>query len=648
MIKKATFFHRFVLVFLKIYLISPEHALGQDSLLRLLDARNHDTIKIKAYYSLGSKYSYTDKDSSLYYTNQGLRLADKLERKNLQFQGQVRTANIYNLYFEIDSAKRYVLKAIHNPASVKDPKWLGTAYGCLANIYSNTGNYDSCIYARYKQVYFAELSKDQYFLSIAYSGLSNDFRSMFNWEKELEYCLKSVAIKERLGNSSSLSIGYVNLASAYQDNHKTEEALAFFQKALAIQLKLGEKRVLANIYEGLGSNYLDLNDKANALLNLNKAKALFEETGDMAGLINNHIVFSNYYKTSNDLKTTEEYLLKALSAARSIEDKYYVQHIYSLLHELYELRKDYKNSLEYYKLYVDANNKQKESELQEKVKRMELNYNSFKREQSSLLLQQRSKNLEAELNQKKIILYSVLVVGLLLIVLLVLILKQIKSRAFQKTADLEQKLLRSQMDPHFIFNSLNSIQAYILKNEPQEAYNYLTKFSRLIRLVLYNSQERTSSLSNEIQMLNIYVEIEQLRFTEKFDYKIEVDPDLDVLRVRIPTLLLQPYVENAIWHGLMPLKGSRRGKLMVKITQSEGKLHISIEDNGIGRAASRHIEKSPQHKSTGMSISEQRLNLLNKTNGFKDSKIEITDLYDPENNACGTVVDIVIPILYED
>jgi sensor histidine kinase YesM len=213
----------------------------------------------------------------------------------------------------------------------------------------------------------------------------------------------------------------------------------------------------------------------------------------------------------------------------------------------------------------------------------------------------------------------------------------------QKLSEIEMSALRAQMNPHFIFNCLNSIKLYTTDNESAKAADYLTKFSRLIRLVLENSRSEKVTLKNELDALALYMEMETMRFKNKLNFTIESDPVLDTDLVEIPPLLLQPYVENAIWHGLMHKKEG--GSVHVKITQLKPeRLQITITDDGIGRARAAELKSKSavSGKSFGMKVTGERIALINhlyKTN----AKVQVNDLTDSEGNASGT--EVVIEIL---
>src|SRR6185295_7264690 len=169
-------------------------------------------------------------------------------------------------------------------------------------------------------------------------------------------------------------------------------------------------------------------------------------------------------------------------------------------------------------------------------------------------------------------------------------------------AEIRMTALRSQMNPHFIFNSLNSIQHFITTKEKEEALNYLSKFSKLIRQILENSRENTVSIANELQLLQLYVQLEQLRFSNKFTYHLHTDEELDIENTEIPPLLIQPYVENAILHGLVSKNGN--GELNLSFEKKNGALICKVEDNGIGRKQSAMLleKKESKHKSLGIKV----------------------------------------------
>ena len=208
----------------------------------------------------------------------------------------------------------------------------------------------------------------------------------------------------------------------------------------------------------------------------------------------------------------------------------------------------------------------------------------------------------------------------------------------------ELKALRAQMNPHFLFNSLNSIQHYIVSNKEDEAVFYLNHFARLMRIILANSEKTAITLNEEINGLKIYIELEQMRFSHLFEFNIQVAENIDVDYEQIPSMLLQPYVENAILHGLVPKEGG--GLLQINFFIKDDFLHVIIEDNGIGRKKSAEIKSrsTKNHSSMGMKITKDRLKLLSNIEQIPYT-VSFTDLGDEQNHASGTRVEIIWPIL---
>jgi putative methionine-R-sulfoxide reductase with GAF domain len=214
----------------------------------------------------------------------------------------------------------------------------------------------------------------------------------------------------------------------------------------------------------------------------------------------------------------------------------------------------------------------------------------------------------------------------------------------QKMTEVEMQALRAQMNPHFIFNCLNSINRYIVKSDQTTASLYLTKFAKLIRLILDNSNNKNVILTNELEALKLYIEMEALRFDKKFTYEIKIESNLGTDTVELPPLIIQPYVENAIWHGLLHKESN--GHLSIQISMAcESMLQCIIEDNGIGREKAKVLKSktATSRKSLGMQLTENRLSLLNK-HAELNASVEIIDLQNGSNEALGTKVILKIPV----
>ncbi len=219
-----------------------------------------------------------------------------------------------------------------------------------------------------------------------------------------------------------------------------------------------------------------------------------------------------------------------------------------------------------------------------------------------------------------------------------------EARYKQLIAETETAVLRLQMNPHFIFNSMNSINSYILQKNVDTASDYLHRFARLMRMILKFAAKPFIAISDEIDLLELYLQTEAMRFERKFDYSFDLKDDLDPDEFVIPTMILQPFVENAIWHGISNKKNGE-GKIKVSFWQENESLLCSVEDNGVGRAASHKAsQKAKSHESKALSITEHRLQLIEQKNGVSAS-FEIQDLRDAAQNPAGTKVVLRFPLL---
>ena len=242
-----------------------------------------------------------------------------------------------------------------------------------------------------------------------------------------------------------------------------------------------------------------------------------------------------------------------------------------------------------------------------------------------------------------------LIIGMILVIMLARrqkIKQELNEALYQnKLNETAMASLRAQMNPHFIFNCLNSIKLYTEQNNSAAASEYLSKFSKLIRNMLDNARSDNSLLANEIETLQLYIDMETMRFKDKLQCSISIAQDVDLDFIEVPPLLIQPYVENAIWHGIMPK--AEGGQVWINISQNHATndLEISIKDNGIGREKSAALKKgkSQLHQSHGTAITHNRLDLLNEKNKASASVV-ISDVLDENHLVSGTLVTLKLKV----
>jgi hypothetical protein len=222
-----------------------------------------------------------------------------------------------------------------------------------------------------------------------------------------------------------------------------------------------------------------------------------------------------------------------------------------------------------------------------------------------------------------------------------------KAEFEHQLSEIQMQALRAQMNPHFLFNSLNSIKYYAISKSKDETAAYLSKFALLVRTILTNSKSKTISLQQELDALRLYIEIEHLRLEGKFDYRFDIDSSIHIRQTQIPPMILQPFVENAIWHGLMHKEG--KGMLLVQVHDVGKQIQCIIEDNGIGRARSAELRKAQMEhrKSEGMQITADRIALINRIYNIQTA-VDVIDLHHADGSSAGTRVVVHIPLIKDE
>lgn len=378
---------------------------------------------------------------------------------------------------------------------------------------------------------------------------------------------------------------------------------------------------------------------------------------------------ASVYLLLKNYKLAVFYANEAVRNAQQIHALQELKNAYGHLGDIYGETKDYAKAFDFGKQYKLLSDSLAPDEYRRILALIQVQHELNNQKQAVQILSKENLLKESNLRQEKTIRNTVISALLAILAIGILVIRNIQLkrkkdhflRLMEETniqlenrekeqklaelerekTDLEMQALRARMNPHFIFNCLSSINRFILKNETEAASGYLTKFSRLIRMVLVNSKNTMILLDDELDMLRLYLDMERLRFRDAFDYSINLTNDIDLRGLFIPPLLLQPFTENAIWHGLMHKEGN--GKLTIELSLKNDILYCVITDNGIGRekAADMKSHLSDKQKSLGLQITADRLALINK--GINDSiYFDIEDLLDEAGNAAGTRVTVKI------
>jgi tetratricopeptide (TPR) repeat protein len=415
---------------------------------------------------------------------------------------------------------------------------------------------------------------------------------------------KCYSVASEINDYSHMALSQANLGWNFYLAKMYDSSIVCYERSLKISVPRNFNSASANAYGNLGTIYRDLGKSAKSIEYYNKSVEIGKKAGDLYNLQWVYLDISQLYLSLKD--TSKAYVNFVLH--KKYSDQY--------------LLRTNAQGLSDAKLRYDADSHRKEVEL-----------------------------LSLKINNQRLLMYGS--IGFAILVIAVSLLLYNGSRLKSKKrisemnhtiSELTQANLRQQMNPHFIFNTLNSIQYYMYQNDKIATNNYLTKFTSLMRKVLENSQHTSVTIKDELEALNLYLELESLRFKDRFDYKISVDDEIDPMLFKIPTMLIQPYVENSICHGMMP--GDSKGQLKIDLKLESDHITCTIEDNGIGREAAlkRKTEKGGNHNSLGTRIVASRLDLVNSLYGTSLKTI-YTDLKNESGEPAGTRVEIHIPIL---
>lgn len=350
------------------------------------------------------------------------------------------------------------------------------------------------------------------------------------------------------------------------------------------------------------------------------------------------------YDDKNQYDSCFKYYSLALKIAKDLKNYNLISGVNSNLAKLYALRlNDYKAAYKYNMLAAEARDSFYETDRVKTLSEMTVKFETKETEAKNKLLQNENDLQKLRLQRKGFITYGLLAFIALLVLAVFLWVRQNKIRNKQEIIELEQKQLRSQMDPHFLFNCLNSIQHYIVHSDTITANKYLSEFATLVRKTLNISSEISISLTEELEYLENYLSLEKMRFENKLSYTILCADSIDKKSTKIPPMIIQPFIENAIHHGLRYLKDVK-GKLVISFYKEDNNLVCTIDDNGIGIQASQKLKEqlNTKHTSHGINITQKRLALIGKIKkSVFDLKIE--DKLMSTGNS-GTLITIKFPM----
>jgi len=600
----------------------------------------------KAYLDSARTFKKSAIEKSIDYVAKAIAALGKQPNKKAMVKSLTLLGEIYSYHGQYDLAISNLQDALGYQKTVE------TAF-LLAEAYVLNGDYELAEAEYEKLLDIKKLSPVRKVQ--CYEGLGDANKGMGKTTKALSFYREALTVAEKNQIMEKVIDLNSKIGASYADKNRTIEAQGYFQNSLELsQLQNPERAIqesekVADFYNRSNRYDDEIQQRKKSLSDLDRlpGRAVVKERG-IAGFdtittqkINYKI--ANAYIAQDRLQEAIPYLEKSIVQADSEHDLVVQKDATRKLSEVYEYQGDFSRAFDTYHEYVrlvDSLYVRKEQEIS-RVTRLNRDI-STKQNRITSLEQERELSIskynlalteqqlfEETASRQKWVIYSLLL-GMLLLALTVFLFY--RSNQQQKLTNnlLALKSLRSQMNPHFIFNALNSVNNYIAKSDERSANRYLSDFSVLMRSVLENSEEDFIPMGKELELLQLYVKLEHSRFPDKFDYEWAISDTVAIDAFKIPPMLLQPYIENAIWHGLRYRES--KGFLKITIAQSDDDmLQITIQDNGIGRKKSMALKTKNQRrqKSKGMGNIKKRIAILNDM--YKNRiEVQISNLYDDE------------------
>jgi tetratricopeptide (TPR) repeat protein len=565
-----------------------------------------------------------------------------------------------------DEAYKIAKRGYEKSLITKDTVLMYHALGSMGVIHYQQGNYDSAFYFYQKCHELALDQKNNIWISDDLISFGTLFREIGDYNSALNYYRQTFETDTRETIQSRIDGSYetwsrMEYAELFGLLHQYDSAWHYYY--LFDTTKITDKDLRVYLVS-TGETYLLQQNYQKALVNFLRGIAMHRRLNDRNEIKRVLLDIAKAYFALNNNKAAFQYAREGLTMSLETKSSQFIRDGYQILYSLYDRLHKTDSAYLYYQKYIAI----KESVVSDQTKGR---FAAYKYEQKinlinneKLISEQQLKIQQQRLAQSSLQ-KKILIAGLVCLIIIsgfifrTILLKrkneknllelaenelQIqKLESQKKLSELEMHALRAQMNPHFISNSLSAINLFILQNNRLQASEYLSKFARLIRLILQNSEEAFIPLERELEALQLYLELESLRFESKFSYKIITDALVDISMLTVPPLIIQPYVENAIWHGLMHKK--EIGNLQIELYTEDEILFCKITDDGIGRkkAAELKSKSALSYKSMGMSITADRIAILQQHDQF-GTHVVINDLVLSDGSTGGTQVIIKIPL----
>ena len=488
----------------------------------------------------------------------------------------------------------------------------------------------------------AESLEDSFNIEVSLNSIGNINLNLKRYHAAIEYFRRSLKISATENNYLGQAINNNNIGEAFLGLNEPDSALHYFFISLQQNMKCRKSPVGESIcYNSIGDAYIAKGHIGMALEYLKKALVINEREGDKLHMAVSYNHLGEIYMMNGDYENAVRYLEKGLKIGSDIGSIFQMEESLRLLSQVNEHQGNYQKAL----LFQKQSNIYKDSIINEKnihyISTMETILESEKQNSKILTLSQERVSQEMKIRQQRIIIITIVLLALIMAFSIALIIFQNRLRSRYKTLKYQQQLLRTQMNPHFIFNALSAIQVFILENDKEKASHYLNDFAKLMRQVLRSSNYDYITLRAEIEVVGYYLKLQQLRFEESFKYDVETDQDLDLDSVMVPPMLTQPFLENAIEHGFR--RKQEEGVLKIRFLKTGKSLVIEVDDNGMGIDKVIGFKRK-NHDSMAINITKARLEILEKDAKGRTS-FTIIDKNRTNPKSKGTLVRFVLPMI---
>lgn len=634
-----------------------------DSAIQLAKALKQDRMLAAAYMAKARGYDFKLALKNAINTSfLALNIYQKLDSRSDIANCYIKISYDYYAIANYAASLDYAQKATNIAKQTGNKRLYALSLQELGISYTLLADYPKAIDCYLRQLKLMEALHDTAYIAKVAGNIGVVYYYLKKYPEALTYYNRCLSILQHLHEQGWVAVALNNIGGVYMDMGDYTRVIEYNQRALAINLELKIPKSEANDLADMSVAYTHMNRYPDAFNSLHRAMVIFEQIGaknnmsiacgQLASLYMDapaNVLLKQGVSPSQRYVASRKLQQRAVRLANETKNLNNEADQWKNMSGMLEKQSDYKGALNSYRNYIRLKDSIFNDKKRQEITRLNIQYDYDKKEAGlNAKHAQEQTHATAEIGRQKVIKNASIIVGLIIIISggIILFFYERRKDAREKlneaelkarVAETELKALRSQLNPHFIFNSLNSISDYISRHDKATADLYLVKFAKLMRKILENSEYQMISLANDLETLELYMQLEALRLDNKFWYEIEVDESIDRENTLVPPMLLQPFVENSIWHGISPKNGG--GKILIKARILDDMIEYIVEDDGIGREQSSRLKiamKRPARKSFGIRVIQSRINMINESKNNK-AQVELTDLEE------GTRVSIKIP-----